>query len=630
MGLGGLGLAVLAAPAAYAAGPSCDWTNTNTSVTLTATQGQSPPPVLQASVGDHITVSCTNLASTLAVVFSSPLAGVIQPTAAQVTAGENPAAAMTTIAALDLGFGGGSYSLPNGTIVNPITITAGNLGSDPNATCPPTQAQVDAGLTNCALAVATAAAVQESVVLVNYSSGATNPTPSAPSLAITNGSHGFVAGNQVNVADGPSGHWWSTLTTGAPNAGLGIPNPFVVLDGTTPTASAVTITPASYVNPNCHGSPIANCGNTGGTLTPPVLGGSFTWPPGLTTGPHAATVLALDLAPAGTVGATLGSPCPPSPVPCVGATAFANQQAGSALVAGSFSPASGVGSAGNTLQFDVSPVDTQGTVLCQARFTNGATVNPYAGTCQDFGTGSGSSSGQSTGTLHVTLPITAAAAPGANTIYLVIDPPGGPVLLTIPYTISSLATTCGPIAGGAPGCETDQIINQNVIGTALGLSQTEVATGTGTPPNVFMGDITLNGFQQTATGALNTDVVKDVRGTLVGWTVTAVFQDDLQNATPHGNHNTIPVSGFNWTPSVSLNVASPPSGYLTDVLAGVTTSAGFDKSVASGGGGVARTLCSAAPGGGGGTFNCAAALTLKVPAGVAAGAYSAVLQITIT
>jgi hypothetical protein len=569
VGLGGLGLAILAAPAVSAAGtPTCDWTDTNSSVTVTAAQGQSPPPVLQAAVGD------------------------------------------------------------------PITITAGNLGSDPNATCPPTQAQVDAGLTNCALAVATAAAAQESVVLVNYSAGATNPTPTAPSLAITNGSHGFVGGNTVNVADGPSGKWWSTLTTGAPNAGLGIPNPAVVIDAASatprPAASAVTIAPATYVNGNCHGSPIANCGGVGGTLTPPVLGGSFTWPgsPELSAGSHTVTLFALDLAPAGTVGSTLGSPCPPSPVPCVNASALANEQAASALVGGSFSPASGVGSAGNTLQFDVSPVDAQGSVLCEARFTNGATVNPYAGTCQNFGTNTGSSSGQSTGTLHVTLPITAADNPGANTIYLVID--GSPVLLTLPYTISSLATTCGPIGGGAPGCETDQIINQNVLGTALGLSQTETATGTGAPPNVFLSDITLNGFQQTATGSLNTDVVQDIRGTLVGWTVTAVFQDDLLNATPHGNHNTIPVSGFNWTPAVSLNVASPPSGFLADVVAGAATSAGFDKSVASGGTGTARTLCSAAPGGGGGTFNCAAALTLKVPAGVAAGAYSAVLQITIT
>jgi hypothetical protein len=629
VGLGGLGLAILAAPAAYAAAPSCTWTDTTNTNVVTAAQGQSPPPVLQANVGDVVSVSCTDLAATLAVVFSSPLAGVIQPTAAQIAASENPAGALTNIAALNLGFGGGTLPPTN------VNITSGTLGSDPNAQCPPTQAQVDAGLTNCALAVATAAAVQESVVLVNYAgAGApTNPSPTAPSLSITNGANGFVGGNTVNVADGPSGHWWSTLTTGAPNAGLGIPHPAVVLDVAstpTPAASLVTITPAVYVNGNCHGSPVPSCGGVGGTLTPPVLGGSFTWPNGLSSGSHSVTVFALDLAPAGTVGSTLGSPCPPSPVPCVNATALANQQAASVLSAGTLNPASGAGSAGNTLHFDVAPVDTQGTVLCEARFTNQATVNPYAGSCQSFGTPTGSSTGQSTGTLHVTLPITAAATPGANTIYMVIDPPSGPVLLTIPYTISSLATTCGPIAGGAPGCEADEIINQNVNGTALGLSQTESATGTGTPPNVFMSDVTLNGFQQTATGALNTDVVQDIRGTLVGWTVTAVFQNDLLNATPHGNHNTIPVSGFNWTPSVSLNVAAPPSGFLADVVAGATTSSGFDKSVANGGGGTARTLCSAAPGGGGGTFNCAAALTLAVPAGVAAGAYSAVLQITIT
>jgi hypothetical protein len=438
----------------------------------------------------------------------------------------------------------------------------------------------------------------------------------------------------VNVADGPTGKWWSTLTTGAPNPGLGIPNPSVVIDGTTPTPSAVTITPASYVNGSCHGSPIPSCGGVGGTLTPPVLGGSFTWPNGLPPGNHSATVLALDLAPAGTVGATLGTPCAPG-FTCVSATALASQQAVSNLVVGTLSPASGVGSAGNTVSFDVSPVDSQGHVLCEAQFTNQATINTYAGTCQAFGTVTGTHAssgadptGMATGTLHVTIPITAAVAPGPNTIFLVVD--GAPVPVAVPYTVSSLATTCGPIAGGAPGCETDQIINQAVSGTALGLSQTEIATGSGAPPNVTMSPITLNGFQQTSTGVLNTDVVQDIRGTLVGWTVTAVFQDDLLNATPQGNHNTIPVSGFNWTPSVSLSVAVPPSGFLADVAAGAATAAGFDKSVANGGGGTARTLCVAAPGGGGGTFNCAAGLTLNVPAGVAAGSYSAVLQITIT
>ena len=127
-------------------------------------------------------------------------------------------------------------------------------------------------------------------------------------------------------------------------------------------------------------------------------------------------------------------------------------------------------------------------------------------------------------------------------MYLAWDPPGSPQQLLVSYTVSSLATTC---TTGTPGsCVTNQIVNQLVQGVPLGLSQTEVATGSNTlsPPNVFMSNVTLNGFQQTSTGVLNTDVVQDIRGTLVGWTVTAVFQDDLQNATPHGNHNTIPSS----------------------------------------------------------------------------------------
>jgi hypothetical protein len=325
-------------------------------------------------------------------------------------------------------------------------------------------------------------------------------------------------------------------------------------------------------------------------------------------------------------------------------------------VTSAFSPTSGQGGAGNTLTFDVGPVDTQGVVICQPVFLNGASAPVSAPAtpagCPTGGLGDvGTATGQSTGTLHVSIPITALTTPGPNFVYLAWDPAGSPQQLVVPYTISALATNCGPILGSgtsdtgpqlpaAPpstsftalstSCTASEVIHQQVIGTASGLSQATQQTGSNpAPPDVNMTNVTLNGFQQTSTGALNTDVVQDIRGTLVGWTVSAVFQDDLQGPSI-GLHHTIPVSGFNWTPAKALNVASPPSGFLSDVTAGAATASGFDKSVANGGGGTARTLCFALPGGGGGTFNCSAGLTLVVPAGVAAGAYSAVLQITIT
>jgi hypothetical protein len=341
-------------------------------------------------------------------------------------------------------------------------------------------------------------------------------------------------------------------------------------------------------------------------------------------------VIAPNLAPVGTTAGALGFVCNGTfPTRCVSATTAPVLQQGASVASG-FAPTSGNGSAGNTLTFDISNVDSQGSIICQPQFTNNAAVpgSPPAtpGACPAFTGSTGTASGQSTGTLHVTIPITAAVTPGSNNIYIAWDPPGSPQQLVIPYTVSALATTCGPIASGS--CTVSEIINQSVSGTAAGLKQTEGITGSNpAPPNVQLSNITLNGFQQTSTGVLNTDVIQDIRGTLVGWTVSAVFQDDLLNATPVGNHNTIPVSGFNWTPAVSLNVAVPPSGFLADVTAGAATVAGFDAITHTGTG---RTLCSAASGGGGGTFNCAAGISLVVPAGMAAGNYSAVLQITIT
>jgi hypothetical protein len=72
-------------------------------------------------------------------------------------------------------------------------------------------------------------------------------------------------------------------------------------------------------------------------------------------------------------------------------------------------------------------------------------------------------------------------------------------------------------------------------------------------------------------------------------------------------------------PSVSL--AADGSGILEQVRPGDTaplsTSAG-------------TTLCSAPVGGGGGSYVCTAGLDLLIPGSVAVGAYSAVLNITIT
>ena len=100
------------------------------------------------TTGTPVTVNCTGLpANTLLIVAqTSPLAGVI-----------SPASAATQEA--DLSTGTAVTTSATGTLSVTITVTAtggspGFSALDKKAVCPPTQAQVNAGLTNCVVTVA--------------------------------------------------------------------------------------------------------------------------------------------------------------------------------------------------------------------------------------------------------------------------------------------------------------------------------------------------------------------------------------------------------------------------------------------------------------------------------------------
>src|SRR6266487_3603495 len=100
------------------------------------------------TAGTPVTVSCTGLpANTLLIVAqTSPLAGVISPSSAATQEADlSTGTAVTTDASGNL----------SATIT--VTATGGSpafSALDKKAVCPPTQAQVNAGLTNCVVTVA--------------------------------------------------------------------------------------------------------------------------------------------------------------------------------------------------------------------------------------------------------------------------------------------------------------------------------------------------------------------------------------------------------------------------------------------------------------------------------------------
>ena len=698
--IGGVLTLLMPAQPAFALG-SCTWTDGAQTVTAS---GTSPTPLVVAP-GDTVNVSCTGLGGGgLALVLASPLAGVASGTT---SGGAAIAGALSDIASFSLAFTGGALSTtpvvipPTGQL--PAATGLGQTSTAPDAQCPPTQAQVDAGLATCALAVATnllgtlpgPAQLQESVVPVLY--GVTPPTPASPSVTVVSPpSGGFVAGNSVTLADGATGHWWTGGLTGLP-----IPNPVpppASLFGLTATVGGIAATSnlavskANYTNSTCTGSTIASCSGAG-SLTPPALSGTITWPSGVT--PGSATVMVTSPDPQ-TNGATSAT-----------ASTSANQAAAPTAVASPTSAGVGVsigvtGTGWNSQDGPVSLAFTSGTDTgsCTAdangnlhacTITVGASEavgsNPILVTQGPAGPGQLSASAAFTvvplsagpaspPSTTSTAPSFTPAVPPAGCTGAVTEIPINPAddalfhtgeTVTIGTTPTVQATICAVadlfvegsfivpsgtvISGGS--ATINQQISETVIGVANGLTISESppspTCASGTNPDsthVALSNTTLNGKTQHATGCLNTVQVLDARGDLVGWNLTGQMETDFSGPTA-GSHvwdNVIPANNLDWTPARSLTYPTPPngpSGVLSEVSAG-SPSALPTAIMTTGLNGAAGpypsltetstpvALCTAPSGGGGGTFNCDATLDLTVPAFVASGTYKATIDLVIS
>src|SRR6516165_6349877 len=226
--------------------------------------------------GTPVTVSCTGLPpnTSLIVAQTSPLAGVISP---------STSAAQEA----DLATAAGVMTSSTGTLSATITVTAtggtpGFSALDKKAVCPPTQAQVNAGLTNCVVTVANLS----TAIGLNFGNiiYGTQPTPHRPTLALTPSSIGR-SGGTLTASDKPgacptpvkakSRCWWGAALTGAPNAAAGVPG-FIVPIHIKPVSNTLAATPAIYcfkgaTAPACAGLPVR-------TLIGPHLSGPITFP----------------------------------------------------------------------------------------------------------------------------------------------------------------------------------------------------------------------------------------------------------------------------------------------------------------------------------------------------------------
>ena len=226
--------------------------------------------------GTPVTVVCTGLpANTLLIVAqTSPLAGVISPSS-------------SATSEADLSTGTAVTTDASGNLSATITVTAtGGSPSfaalDKKAVCPPTQAQVNAGLTNCVVTVADLATTT-GLNFGNIIYGS-QPMPHRPTLALSPSSIGkgggtLTASDKAGACPTPvtakSRCWWGAALTGAPNPGAGVPGLITPIHSTpVPNTLAVTSPVYCFKNataPACAGLPV-------GTLVGPKLSGTITLP----------------------------------------------------------------------------------------------------------------------------------------------------------------------------------------------------------------------------------------------------------------------------------------------------------------------------------------------------------------
>ncbi|MBO0729216.1 MAG: hypothetical protein J2P57_08140, partial [Acidimicrobiaceae bacterium] len=491
--------------------------------TSSCTYNGSASVVTGVSPGGAITVSCTGLpaSTSVALAEASPLGGVVDPPTA--------ASSEADVAGVVLATTDASGAL-TATFNVPATFSAG----DPNAACPPTQAQVNAGLVTCALAIASVATqtpLNEALLVYNN-----QPTPAAPTLAVTPSAG--LSGDTLTAKDasGATSFWYG--------------NALAPVTGLTATVGGVTATNTLSVSAAVYcftGHTSAACSSaTSNVVIPPKLSGSITVPSGVTAGSAPVVVDEPNSTPfTGAVQAT-------APFTVLGAPAI------------TVAPTSG--GPGVNVAVSGSGWDPQGGPV---------SLTFASGTPASTGTGTVSASGSLTGSIAVTTSDTV----GSNSITATQTAANGSTLTaTAAFTVTSVSA--GPCAtSGSPlTCQIGQVISESVQGDPTGLIISEANNTAACPSNtsatsVTLTPITLNGKAQQAGGCLNTVTVEDARGTLVGWNTTGQLETDFLGPNVGANvwDHVIPAQNLTWTPGVSLTFPSAPngpSGVLSEVNAG--------------------------------------------------------------
>ena len=261
-----VGLAETAGPAgaAGASGPACTF------------NGSPLPIVTGASAGEKVVVSCTGLPPLhpYLMMETSLLLG-IDPKAAPLLSGSlvSLQGLLSLLAALPE-VNPAALTFPTSDLFGNLDFTytlPSSHALDPNAVCPPTTAQINAGLIGCALAtidLTTIKPLGAGSAVIEYTG---DPVfPPNPTLALSTAT--ATVGGAVTVADRPGAttYWWlATLSALESLLGGSAAPPATITVTLAKTTSSVTTRNTITVSPAVYNNPV---------LTPPKISGNFTVP----------------------------------------------------------------------------------------------------------------------------------------------------------------------------------------------------------------------------------------------------------------------------------------------------------------------------------------------------------------
>jgi hypothetical protein len=238
------------------------------------------------------------------------------------------------------------------------------------------------------------------------------------------------------------------------------------------------------------------------------------------------------------------------------------------------------------------------------------------------------------------LAVTIDNSPGICSAHLT-DSGSGPATVTFQFTASDVHGT------GAPGTVTvnigtppvDEPITETVNAGQLVVSCVNPSV-TSTPllicPTLALPSITLNGVEQTVSGAGSTIYVSDNRGDpAAGWSLTAAVVPSSNN--PNSSCDGLAVfcngdvAGHALDASGNGQIAA---SNLSIGTIGCTAHAGnLNPAATPGAGGTfasTQSICSAAAGSSGGTFDATKQYTLTIPASVYAGTYYGTVEYLVS